>query len=117
MSVIPPPNKTNASRAAEIEVNAAMEHIGRYVREFREHGRAMTQQELGEAAGVHRDTVARLESGRFVSVEVLLKVWQALGVLPNVQKLLADQEVLAIQTARTFSRQAREKAAANQPAS
>ncbi|XAI97235.1 hypothetical protein [Dolichospermum phage Dfl-JY45] len=106
MSVIPPLTKTTAARSVELQINAALEHLGRYVREFREQGRGLTQQELAEAAGVHRDTVARLEAGNSVNLEVLLKIWQALGVLPNALKLMADQEVLVIETARTLSRQA-----------
>lgn len=115
MSVIPPPSKTTAARSVELQINAALEHLGRYVREFREHGRGLTQQELAEAAGVHRDTVARLEAGNSVNLEVLLKIWQALGVLPNALKLMADQEALSIQTARTLSRKAVQDRASSLP--
>lgn len=110
MSVIPPPSKATALRAAEIEIEGAMAHLGRYVREFRTEAMSLTQQDLAEAAGVDRNTISRLEAGQFVSLEVLLRVWRALGVLPNVLTLLADQDALAIQTARALSRKARTKA-------
>ena len=106
MSVIPPPSKTTAARAAELQVSNALEHLGRYVREFREDGRGMTQQELADVAGVHRDTIARFEAGNSVNLEVAFKIFQALGVLPHVLKLVANQEVLAIATAQTLSRKA-----------
>jgi len=51
--------------------------------------RGLTQSQLAERAGVARDTVRRLESGEEgVSVQSLLRVLRALGLLDNVPRAL-----------------------------
>jgi len=97
------------AQSAEIDVKRAMAHLGGYVHDFRKEALALTQQELAERAGIDRNTLARLEAGQFVSLEVLLRVWHSLGILDNFFKIAADQEVLAIQTAKEAVRRMRER--------
>lgn len=55
-------------------------HITNRVRELRQAGAGMTQQQLAEAVGVSRQTIIAIESGRYSpSLEVALKLARAFG--------------------------------------
>src|ERR1700704_3646434 len=55
--------------------------------------RGLTQAQLADRAGVGRATVARLESGDGgISLESLLRVLRALGILDNLTKALDPYE-------------------------
>lgn len=50
------------------------------VRELRQRGEGMTQQQLAEAVGVSRQTIIAIESGRYnPSLEVALKIAREFG--------------------------------------
>lgn len=50
------------------------------VRELRQRGEGMTQQQLAEAVGVSRQTIIAIESGRYnPSLEVALKIARIFG--------------------------------------
>jgi len=61
-------------------VAAAMRRIGDDMKTWRKL-RQLTAAQVADRAGVGRDTVARLESGRDVSSINLLRIARALGVL------------------------------------
>ncbi len=51
------------------------------VRELRQRGDGMTQQQLAEAVGVSRQTIIAIERGRYSpSLEVALKIARAFGL-------------------------------------
>jgi transcriptional regulator with XRE-family HTH domain len=50
--------------------------------------RRLTKVQVADRAGVHRDTVTRLESGHDVSAENLLRIARALGVLDSIAEAL-----------------------------
>jgi transcriptional regulator with XRE-family HTH domain len=55
--------------------------------------RGLTQAQLADRAGVHRDTISRLERGDGgVSLENLLSVLRGLGVLESVTRALDPYE-------------------------
>lgn len=52
--------------------------VSNRVRELRQRGQGMTQQQLAEAVGVSRQTIIAVESGRYCpSLEVALKIARA----------------------------------------
>ncbi|HEY5193276.1 MAG TPA: helix-turn-helix transcriptional regulator [Solirubrobacteraceae bacterium] len=55
--------------------------------------RGLTQAQLADRAGVSRDTLARLEGGEGgVSLENLLRILRALGILDSLPKALDPYE-------------------------
>jgi len=55
--------------------------------------RGLTQAQLADRAGVHRDTISRLEHGDGgVSTETLLRVLRGLGVLDALHRALDPYE-------------------------
>lgn len=55
--------------------------ISNRVREFRQAGEGMTQQQLAESVGVSRQTIIAIESGRYSpSLEVALKIARAFAL-------------------------------------
>ncbi len=69
---------------------------GRVVRQLRS-GRGWTQTQLGEWLGVSRPTVAKLESGGNVGIEVALRALTLLGAVPTVHpkgtRLVQERQV------------------------
>ena len=70
-------------------------------------GRNVKQSELARQAGVSRRTITRLETGRSVSLDTLLRVMRALGVVDRLSTLLPDSEVRPIDRVRLGSKQRR----------
>jgi transcriptional regulator with XRE-family HTH domain len=66
-----------------IAVASAQRHIGEHLATWRKL-RQLTAAQVADRAGISRYTVMRLESGVGVSVENLLRVARALGVLDVV---------------------------------
>lgn len=73
-------------------VRRALRQVADDVVAWRKLG-ALTQVQLADRAGVSRDTVRRLEGGDGgVSIENLLRILRALGVLDNVPRALDPYE-------------------------
>jgi transcriptional regulator with XRE-family HTH domain len=73
-------------------VRRALRHVADDVAVWRKL-RGLTQTQLADRSGVSRDTLVRLEGGDGgVSVENLLRVLRALGVLDSIPKALDPYE-------------------------
>jgi transcriptional regulator with XRE-family HTH domain len=73
-------------------VRRALRHVADDVAAWRKL-RGLTQAQLADRSGVSRDTLGRLEGGDGgVSVENLLRVLRALGVLDSVPRALDPYE-------------------------
>lgn len=70
-----------------VAVTRALDGFGRDVRTWRKL-RHLTVEHVADRAGVSRSTVLRLEAGRGTSMENLLRVARALGVLDLLTKAL-----------------------------
>ena len=105
MSVIPPPNHSSNARLVEVDIQRAMSRIGSYVRDFRTDGWGLTQQDLADKAGVDRNTIMRIEGGELGTAATLLRVLHALGAMDGLLQISANEEVLALASARLISKQ------------
>ena len=67
--------------------------VSNRVRELRQRGEGMTQQQLAEAVGVSRQTIIAIESGRYSpSLEVALKIARSFNQpVDSVFQLVADE--------------------------
>ncbi len=84
--------QTRAPRPTPPPVRRALRQVADNVAAWRKL-RALTQAQLADRSGVSRDTLLRLEGGEGgVSVENLLRVLRALGVLDNVPRALDPYE-------------------------
>ncbi|MGI9289523.1 MAG: helix-turn-helix domain-containing protein [Pseudomonadales bacterium] len=75
----------------------------------------MNQTTLANEAGVSRRTITRLENGEGVSLDTLIRVMKALGVVDRLETLLPDPTVRPIERVRLKGRErkrAREKSGA-----
>jgi transcriptional regulator with XRE-family HTH domain len=83
------PSKDNSrKRVAPPAVRRAERRLAEHVLTWRKL-RGLTQAQLADRADVSRDTVQRLEGAESsVSVESLLRVLRALGVLENIPRAL-----------------------------
>ena len=54
-------------------------HVGEAIRQARE-AKNLTQAELGEKMGVQRSQVCRLESGKSITLNSMMRAFKALGV-------------------------------------
>ena len=88
-----------------VAVTRALDGVGRHVTTWRKL-RHLTVEQVADRAGVSRSTVLRLESGQGTSLENVLRVARALGVLDlltksldpyatDVGRLRADEELPA----------------------
>ncbi|TQM57347.1 helix-turn-helix domain-containing protein [Humibacillus xanthopallidus] len=75
------------SARTPVAVARALDGLGRDVTTWRKL-RHLTVEQVADRAGVSRSTVLRLESGQGSSVENLLRVTRALGVLDLLTKAL-----------------------------
>jgi len=72
----------------------------------------MNQTTLATDAGVSRRTITRLENGEGISLDTLIRVMKALGVVDRLKDLLPDPSVRPIERIRLKGRErkhAREK--------
>lgn len=60
-------------------------------------GRNIQQLALAQDAGVSRRTITRLESGQSVSLDTLLRVMKALGLVSRLATLLPDPAVRPVE--------------------
>ena len=67
--------------------------------------RNMTQEELAVAAGVARRLVQRLEGGHGCSLENLMRILRALGMLDQLDAFLPESEISPLQMAKTRGRE------------
>ena len=75
-----------------LPVRRALRDIGADLKAWRKL-RGLTQAQLGDRAGVARQTVARMERGDgAVSIEIVLRLLNALGILSNVAKAFDPYE-------------------------
>jgi transcriptional regulator with XRE-family HTH domain len=85
-------NIRSTSTVAPLPVRRALRDLGVDIESWRKL-RGLTQAQLGDRAGVTRQTVARLERGDgAVSFEILLRILSALGVLSNLTQALDPYE-------------------------
>lgn len=81
-------NIKSTSVISPLPVRRALRDVGADVQAWRKL-RGLTQAQLGDRAGVARQTVARLERGDgAVSLEIVLRLMNSLGVLGNVTQAL-----------------------------
>lgn len=74
----------------------------------------LRQTELARDAGVSRSALQRLEAGETVSVSVLIRVLQALGLAQNLEALLPSPEPQPIELLENRGR-ARQRARQTRP--
>ncbi|MEX0901379.1 MAG: helix-turn-helix transcriptional regulator [Pseudohongiellaceae bacterium] len=68
-------------------------------------GKNINQTRLAEEAGVSRRTITRLENGKGVSLDTLIRILQALGVSDRLETLLPDPAVRPIDRVRLKGRE------------
>jgi putative transcriptional regulator len=69
--------------------------------------RNVNQQQLAREAGVSRRTVTRLENGKSVSLDTLLRVMRALDIIGRLGALLPDPTVRPIDRVRLKDKERR----------
>lgn len=80
------------TRVAPLPVRRALRDLGADAEAWRKL-RGLTQAQLGDRAGVSRNTVRRFEHGDgAVSMEIVLRILNSLGVLSNLIKALDPYE-------------------------
>lgn len=85
-------NTRPASIVSPLPVRRALREVGADLKAWRKL-RGLTQAQLGDRAGVARQTVARLERGDgVVSLEIVLRLLNSLGVLSNFTEALDPYE-------------------------
>lgn len=67
--------------------------------------RNMTQEELAVASGVARRLVQRLEGGHGCSLENLMRILRALGMLGQLDAFLPEAAISPLQMAKTRGRE------------
>lgn len=75
--------------------NAILKDIGLHMKEYRIRQR-MQQKELAESAGVSLDTIARLEQGKNISFEKLLRILRVLDMLENLEEFIPEPPISPI---------------------
>ena len=72
--------------------NAILKDIGLRMKEYRIR-QGMQQKELAESAGVSLDTVARLEQGKNISFDKLLRIMRVLDMLENLEEFIPEPPI------------------------
>jgi len=82
------PKKTGSERRTPLAVRRAERALGEHISTWRKL-RGLTQAQLADRANISRDTLQRLEAGEgTVSVENLLLILRALGILESLPRAL-----------------------------
>jgi transcriptional regulator with XRE-family HTH domain len=89
---------------AELTDEALLAELGSRLRRYR-LARNITQGQLGEQAGVARQTVARLEAGGEVKLPAFLRVLRALELLEGIEQAVPEPPVSPIQNLERHGRQ------------
>ncbi|MEA5129347.1 MAG: helix-turn-helix transcriptional regulator [Proteiniphilum sp.] len=76
-----------------------LNEMGRRLKNHRLHKR-LTQQQLAEKAGVSLFTVAQIERGKSVSMNLLIAVMRVLRLVNNFELLLPEQEISPVELLR-----------------
>jgi len=71
---------------------------------------------LAEEAGVSRRTITRLENGEGISLDTLIRVMRALGVVDRLETLLPDPAVRPVERVRMKGRERQRARARTGPA-
>jgi transcriptional regulator with XRE-family HTH domain len=87
-------------------IDALQADLGHRLEQLR-LGRNISQHDLARQAGVSRRTITRLETGQSVSLDTLLRVMRALGLIGRVATLLPDPEVRPIDRVRLKTKERR----------
>ncbi|MGA8353913.1 MAG: helix-turn-helix transcriptional regulator [Solirubrobacteraceae bacterium] len=83
-----PPKKTESDRRPPLAVRRAERALSEHISTWRKL-RGLTQAQLADRANISRDTLQRLEVGEgSVSVENLLLILRALGILESLSQAL-----------------------------
>ena len=73
----------------EMTTPSILKEMGMRLKEYRLR-KGLMQSELAESVGVGVGTIAKMERGGAVSVQILLSVLRSLGMLENIEQLLPD---------------------------
>ena len=79
--------------------DAIIQTIGEYIRSVR-LDRDLTQQQLGERAGVHRTTIRDLELGKRSTLLTLIQVLRALDQLQTLKNFKVSKELSPLERAK-----------------
>ena len=71
------PERDEFDRKLEEEIHAY--HVGKAIKQARE-AQNLTQAQLGEKMGVQRSQICRIESGKSITLNSMMRVFKALGV-------------------------------------
>lgn len=74
--------------------------LGTRIRERRQQA-GLKQSELAKSAGVGLSTIAKLEKGQAISLQLFVSVMRSLGLLENFEKLVPPQALSPIQMRKT----------------
>lgn len=77
--------------------------LGSRIKEFRQQA-GLKQSDLAVSAGVGISTVAKLEKGESISLQLLVSVMRSLGLLENFEKLIPSPMLSPIQRRRMQTR-------------
>lgn len=69
-----------------------LKELGNRIRDIRIK-KDITQKEMAEIAGVSHSTVTRVENGDGATLDNLIKIMRMLGILSNIDLLIAEQEL------------------------
>ena len=64
---------------AQMEEELHAYHVGEAIKQARE-AQHLTQEQLGERIGVHKAQICRLEKGKSITLNSMMRVFKALGV-------------------------------------
>ena len=76
----------------EMTTPSILKEMGARLKEYRLR-KGLMQSELAESASVGVGTIAKMERGGAVSVQILLSVLRSLGMLENIEQLLPEPPV------------------------
>jgi len=88
--------KVGTARRDQYEFELKIELIGEMIKATRKE-RNITQEQLGKLIGVKKSQISKLENGtRNVTIETVLKVFEALKVRVNLKVELLDNEISTV---------------------